>query len=63
MIHECLPTAFGLIRNIVFIKMYFLNCIEVLSGTKWVSNKWFHMDGQELARPCDLNPIKRNDYL
>ena len=41
----------------------FLNCIKVLSGTKWVSNKWFHMDGQELARPCDLNPIKRNDYL
>lgn len=24
----------------------------VLSGTKWVSNKWFHINGQEFIRPC-----------
>eukprot|EP00099_Drosophila_melanogaster_P029123 NP_733371.1 prolyl-4-hydroxylase-alpha EFB [Drosophila melanogaster] len=26
----------------------------VLTGTKWVSNKWIHERGQEFRRPCDL---------
>ena len=26
----------------------------VLFGTKWVSNKWIHMVGQEFRRPCSL---------
>ncbi|CAF0718005.1 unnamed protein product [Brachionus calyciflorus] len=26
----------------------------VLYGTKWVSNKWIHMVGQEFVRPCNL---------
>jgi len=28
----------------------------VLTGSKWVSNKWFHERGQEFIRPCNLNP-------
>jgi len=28
----------------------------VLFGTKWVSNKWIHMIGQEFIRPCNLAP-------
>ena len=28
----------------------------VLTGSKWVSNKWFHERGQEFSRPCSLNP-------
>jgi len=28
----------------------------VLTGSKWVSNKWFHERGQEFIRPCSLNP-------
>jgi len=27
----------------------------VLSGNKWVVNKWFHVRGQEYSRPCSLN--------
>lgn len=27
----------------------------VLAGTKWVCNKWFHINGQEFTRPCGLN--------
>ncbi|CAB3987475.1 Prolyl 4-hydroxylase subunit alpha-1 [Paramuricea clavata] len=27
----------------------------VLSGIKWVGNKWFHLRGQEFRRPCTLN--------
>jgi prolyl 4-hydroxylase len=26
----------------------------VLFGTKWVSNKWIHLVGQEFRRPCNL---------
>lgn len=26
----------------------------VLTGSKWVSNKWLHERGQEFRRPCDL---------
>lgn len=28
----------------------------VLTGTKWVSNKWIHERGQEWHRPCELYP-------
>ncbi|EDW15488.2 uncharacterized protein Dmoj_GI24860 [Drosophila mojavensis] len=28
----------------------------VLTGSKWVSNKWIHERGQEFRRPCDLAP-------
>lgn len=28
----------------------------VLTGTKWVANKWFHERGQEFRRPCNLTP-------
>lgn len=36
----------------------------VLSGTKWVSNKWFHIRGQEFSgRPCALDPAQKNNYL
>ncbi|CAD7090460.1 unnamed protein product [Hermetia illucens] len=28
----------------------------VLTGTKWVSNKWIHERGQEFHRPCALQP-------
>ncbi|GAV06584.1 hypothetical protein RvY_16550 [Ramazzottius varieornatus] len=28
----------------------------VLSGVKWVSNKWIHEYGQEFRRPCGLTP-------
>jgi len=28
----------------------------VLTGSKWVSNKWFHERGQEFVRPCSLDP-------
>ncbi|XP_013142674.1 PREDICTED: prolyl 4-hydroxylase subunit alpha-1-like isoform X2 [Papilio polytes] len=26
----------------------------VLRGSKWISSKWIHQDGQELLAPCDL---------
>ncbi|CAG5081043.1 Oidioi.mRNA.OKI2018_I69.PAR.g9773.t1.cds [Oikopleura dioica] len=35
----------------------------VLSGTKWVSNKWFHERGQEFRRKCALDENTRNTYL
>ncbi|XP_055848271.1 prolyl 4-hydroxylase subunit alpha-1-like [Episyrphus balteatus] len=28
----------------------------VLTGSKWVSNKWIHERGQEFIRPCGLEP-------
>ncbi|XP_028409025.1 prolyl 4-hydroxylase subunit alpha-2-like isoform X2 [Dendronephthya gigantea] len=28
----------------------------IISGTKWVANKWFHEAGQEFKRPCGLTP-------
>lgn len=28
----------------------------VLTGSKWVSNKWLHERGQEVLRPCELEP-------
>jgi prolyl 4-hydroxylase len=30
----------------------------VLTGSKWVCNKWIHERGQEFMRPCNLNPDK-----
>ncbi|ESO12774.1 hypothetical protein HELRODRAFT_184843 [Helobdella robusta] len=30
----------------------------VLSGTKWVCNKWFHIKGQEFSRQCSLSPLE-----
>lgn len=30
----------------------------VLSGVKWISNKWIHEHGQWLHRPCSLDPKK-----
>ncbi|KAL1465174.1 hypothetical protein WDU94_004764 [Cyamophila willieti] len=29
----------------------------VLTGSKWVSNKWLHEAGQEFLRPCDPNEV------
>lgn len=31
----------------------------VLAGTKWVMNKWFHVNDQIFTRPCDLQQFKR----
>ena len=31
----------------------------VLAGTKWVMNKWFHVNDQMFTRPCDLKEEKR----
>lgn len=28
----------------------------VLTGSKWVCNKWLHEAGQEFLRKCDLTP-------
>lgn len=28
----------------------------VLVGSKWVTNKWIHEQGQEFVRPCGLKP-------
>lgn len=28
----------------------------VLSGSKWVANKWLHERGQEWLRPCSIDP-------
>ncbi|CAB3982436.1 Prolyl 4-hydroxylase subunit alpha-2 [Paramuricea clavata] len=30
----------------------------IISGTKWVANKWFHEAGQEFKRPCGLSPYE-----
>ncbi|KAL3317677.1 Prolyl 4-hydroxylase, alpha polypeptide [Cichlidogyrus casuarinus] len=30
----------------------------VLFGSKWVMNKWFHVQGQEMIRPCTNNPLE-----
>ena len=31
----------------------------VLAGTKWVMNKWFHVNDQIFTRPCDLDQFRR----
>ncbi|XP_058444730.1 prolyl 4-hydroxylase subunit alpha-1-like [Malaya genurostris] len=34
----------------------------VLTGTKWVSNKWIHERGQEFRRPCELRPDHPEEF-
>ncbi|KAL9695414.1 hypothetical protein quinque_014699 [Culex quinquefasciatus] len=34
----------------------------VLTGTKWVSNKWIHERGQEFLRPCELTPDHPEEF-
>lgn len=34
----------------------------VLTGTKWVSNKWIHERGQEFRRPCELKPDHPEEF-
>ncbi|XP_065087046.1 prolyl 4-hydroxylase subunit alpha-1-like [Ochlerotatus camptorhynchus] len=34
----------------------------VLTGTKWVSNKWIHERGQEFLRPCELRPDHPEEF-
>ncbi|KPJ11196.1 Prolyl 4-hydroxylase subunit alpha-2 [Papilio machaon] len=39
----------------------------VLRGSKWISNKWFHLVGQETIRPCNLEyqieNVKRKTFM
>ncbi|VDM93771.1 unnamed protein product, partial [Onchocerca ochengi] len=35
----------------------------VLTGNKWVTNKWFHERGQEWRRPCGLNQFDQERYV
>uniref|UniRef100_A0A9J2PY10 procollagen-proline 4-dioxygenase n=1 Tax=Ascaris lumbricoides TaxID=6252 RepID=A0A9J2PY10_ASCLU len=35
----------------------------VLTGIKWVSNKWIHDRGQEFRRPCGLTPNAEERYV
>lgn len=35
----------------------------VLTGIKWVSNKWIHELGQEFRRPCGLKPSTFERYV
>uniref|UniRef100_A0A915ETU9 procollagen-proline 4-dioxygenase n=1 Tax=Ditylenchus dipsaci TaxID=166011 RepID=A0A915ETU9_9BILA len=35
----------------------------VLTGIKWVSNKWIHERGQEFRRPCGLTPDATERYV
>uniref|UniRef100_A0A2K6VM80 procollagen-proline 4-dioxygenase n=1 Tax=Onchocerca volvulus TaxID=6282 RepID=A0A2K6VM80_ONCVO len=35
----------------------------VLTGVKWVANKWFHERGQEWRRPCGLNQFDQERYV
>ncbi|VDK85979.1 unnamed protein product [Onchocerca ochengi] len=35
----------------------------VLTGIKWVANKWFHERGQEWRRPCGLNQFDQERYV
>ncbi|VDK53678.1 unnamed protein product [Anisakis simplex] len=35
----------------------------VLTGNKWVSNKWMHERGQEFRRPCGLTPDAAERYI
>uniref|UniRef100_A0A183VC61 Fe2OG dioxygenase domain-containing protein n=1 Tax=Toxocara canis TaxID=6265 RepID=A0A183VC61_TOXCA len=35
----------------------------VLTGIKWVSNKWIHERGQEFRRPCGLTPNAMERYV
>uniref|UniRef100_A0A1I8AHF3 procollagen-proline 4-dioxygenase n=1 Tax=Steinernema glaseri TaxID=37863 RepID=A0A1I8AHF3_9BILA len=35
----------------------------VLTGVKWVSNKWIHELGQEFRRPCGLKPHTQEQFV
>lgn len=35
----------------------------VLTGTKWVSNKWIHERGQEFRRPCGLERSVEEQFV
>lgn len=35
----------------------------VLTGVKWVSNKWIHERGQEFRRPCGLTPDVHEKFV
>ncbi|KAI6171007.1 Prolyl 4-hydroxylase alpha-related protein PH4 [Aphelenchoides bicaudatus] len=35
----------------------------VLTGVKWVSNKWIHERGQEFRRPCGLTPEVHEKFV
>lgn len=35
----------------------------VLTGVKWVTNKWIHERGQEWRRPCGLNQFDQERYV
>ncbi|KAI3407813.1 hypothetical protein GPALN_014151 [Globodera pallida] len=35
----------------------------VLTGVKWVSNKWIHDRGQEFIRPCPLKKEKNEEFV
>ncbi|KAI6189236.1 Prolyl 4-hydroxylase alpha-related protein PH4 [Aphelenchoides besseyi] len=35
----------------------------VLTGVKWVSNKWIHERGQEFRRPCALDPEVEEKFV
>ncbi|TKR86888.1 hypothetical protein L596_011391 [Steinernema carpocapsae] len=35
----------------------------VLTGVKWVSNKWIHERGQEFRRPCGLTPNAAEKFV
>ncbi|TKR57847.1 hypothetical protein L596_030493 [Steinernema carpocapsae] len=35
----------------------------VLTGVKWVSNKWIHEAGQEFRRPCGLKPHTQEQFV
>ncbi|VDM99760.1 unnamed protein product [Thelazia callipaeda] len=35
----------------------------VLTGVKWVTNKWIHERGQEWRRPCGLNRFDQEQYV
>ncbi|KAI6227577.1 Prolyl 4-hydroxylase alpha-related protein PH4 [Aphelenchoides fujianensis] len=35
----------------------------VLTGVKWVSNKWIHERGQEFRRPCGLTPDVEEKFV
>uniref|UniRef100_A0A1I7Y5P8 procollagen-proline 4-dioxygenase n=1 Tax=Steinernema glaseri TaxID=37863 RepID=A0A1I7Y5P8_9BILA len=35
----------------------------VLTGVKWVSNKWIHERGQEFRRPCGLTPDAAEKFV
>ncbi|VDN34107.1 unnamed protein product [Gongylonema pulchrum] len=35
----------------------------VLTGIKWVANKWIHEKGQEFRRPCALRPSMEERFV